>query len=219
MPPLYLSEADVKRLLDMRTAIEVVEEAFRQWADRKVCNVPRTRAKGNGIVVHTMSASADYLGLAGWKCYATTRAGAAFHLGLYDSRTGALIALIEAEWLGRLRTGGDNGGRGRMDGRRGGARSRSVRHGAASANAARSHLPGSADQASVRLQPRRNSPQDVRGRNERSRWGSMSCPSIARTRRPRNCRSWSRRRPARCRCSTASASPRERWSPRSDRIG
>lgn len=105
MPPLYLSEADVKRLLNMRTAIEVVEEAFRQWADRKVCNVPRTRAKGHGIVVHTMSASADYLGLAGWKCYATTRAGAAFHLGLYDSRTGAMIALIEAEWLGRLRTG------------------------------------------------------------------------------------------------------------------
>jgi ornithine cyclodeaminase/alanine dehydrogenase len=82
----------------------VVEEAFRQWADRKVCNVPRTRAKGSGIVVHTMSAAADYLGLAGWKCYASTRAGAVFHLGLYESATGAMIALIEAEWLGRLRT-------------------------------------------------------------------------------------------------------------------
>ena len=105
MPPMYLSESDVKRLLDMRVAIEVVEEAFRQWADHKVCNVPRTRAKGNGIVVHTMSAAADYLGLAGWKCYATTRAGAEFHVGLYDSRTGALTALIAAEWLGRLRTG------------------------------------------------------------------------------------------------------------------
>jgi ornithine cyclodeaminase/alanine dehydrogenase len=105
MPPLYLSESDVKRLLDMRVAIEVVEEAFRQWADHKVCNVPRTRAKGNGIVIHTMSASADYLGLAGWKCYATTRTGADFHLGLYDSRTGAMTALISADWLGRLRTG------------------------------------------------------------------------------------------------------------------
>ena len=105
MPPMYLSESDVKRLLDMRVAIEVVEEAFRQWADHKVCNVPRTRAKGNGIVVHTMSASADYLGMAGWKCYATTRAGAEFHVGLYDARTGTLTALIAAEWLGRLRTG------------------------------------------------------------------------------------------------------------------
>ncbi|HEX3997848.1 MAG TPA: ornithine cyclodeaminase family protein [Pirellulales bacterium] len=105
MPPLYLSESDVKKLLDMRTAIEVVEEAFRQWADHKVCNVPRTRAKGAGIVVHTMSAAADYLGLAGWKCYATTRANADFHVGLYDSRTGMLVALIAAEFLGRLRTG------------------------------------------------------------------------------------------------------------------
>jgi alanine dehydrogenase len=105
MAPMYLSESDVKRLLDMRMAIEVVEEAFRQWADRKVCNVPRMRAKGDGIVIHTMSASANYLGLAGWKCYSTTRAGAEFHIGLYDGRSGALTALIEAEWLGRLRTG------------------------------------------------------------------------------------------------------------------
>ena len=89
MPTLYLSESDVKRLLDMRAAIEVVEEAFRQWADHKVANVPRTRAKGDGIVVHTMSAAADYLQLAGWKCYATTRAGADFLVGIYDSRTGA----------------------------------------------------------------------------------------------------------------------------------
>lgn len=105
MPPLYLSEADVKRLLDMRTAIEVVEEAFRQWADHKICNVPRRRAKGDGIVVHTMSATADYLKLAGWKCYATTRGGTDFHVGLYDSRTGSLMALIAAEHLGSLRTG------------------------------------------------------------------------------------------------------------------
>ena len=71
-------------------------------------NVPRVRAKGNGIVLHTMSAAADYLELAGWKCYTTTRSGAQFHVGLYDSHTGALMALVEAERLGQLRTGADD---------------------------------------------------------------------------------------------------------------
>ncbi|HEV2971450.1 MAG TPA: ornithine cyclodeaminase family protein [Pirellulales bacterium] len=105
MPALYLSEADVNQLLDMRLAIEAVEEAFRQLADRKACNVPRVRAKAPGVVLHTMSAAAEYLGLAGWKCYATTRAGARFHVGLYDSRSADLLAIIEAGRLGQLRTG------------------------------------------------------------------------------------------------------------------
>jgi ornithine cyclodeaminase/alanine dehydrogenase-like protein (mu-crystallin family) len=105
MPALYLSESDVGRLLDMRMAIEAVEESFRQLADRKATNVPRVRAKGNGIVLHSMSAAAEYLGVAGWKCYATTRAGARFHAGFYDSRTADLLAIVEADRLGQLRTG------------------------------------------------------------------------------------------------------------------
>ncbi|HKD38628.1 MAG TPA: hypothetical protein VKB78_17570, partial [Pirellulales bacterium] len=102
MPALFLTESDVRGLLDMRLAIEVVEEAFRQMADRKAVNVPRVRAKGKGIVLHTMSAAADYLGLVGLKAYATSRAGAHFHLGLYDSNSAELIALVEADRLGQL---------------------------------------------------------------------------------------------------------------------
>ena len=75
---LYLTEADVARLLDMPSAVAAVEEAFRQLADGQAANVPRQRAIGRGIVVHSMSAAADYLGLAGWKCYTTTKAGAKF---------------------------------------------------------------------------------------------------------------------------------------------
>jgi ornithine cyclodeaminase/alanine dehydrogenase-like protein (mu-crystallin family) len=104
MPALFLTESDVRGLLDMRLAIEVVEEAFRQIADRKAVNVPRVRAKGAGVVLHTISAAADYLGLVGWKAYATARGGARFHVGLYDSRSAELVALIEADRLGQLRT-------------------------------------------------------------------------------------------------------------------
>ncbi len=102
---LYLSEADVAQLIDMPAVIEVVEEAFRQWAAGKAMNVPRARAKASGIVLHSMSAAAEYLGLVGWKNYTTTKTGAQFLIGLYDAETGDLECLIEADQLGQLRTG------------------------------------------------------------------------------------------------------------------
>jgi ornithine cyclodeaminase/alanine dehydrogenase len=67
--------------------------------------MPRQRAQSPGIILHTMCATAPWLGLAGWKCYTTTRHGARFLLGLYDAADGALIALVEADRLGQLRTG------------------------------------------------------------------------------------------------------------------
>jgi alanine dehydrogenase len=105
MAALYLTEQDVARLIDMRRAIEVIEEAFRQWADRKAMNVPRVRARAPGIVLHTMSAAAEYLSLVGWKCYTSTASGGRFLVGLHDARDGQLVALIEASRLGQLRTG------------------------------------------------------------------------------------------------------------------
>src|SRR6516165_429100 len=105
MTALYLTEADVRELLDMEIAIDVVEEAFRQLGQGGAMNVPRARAHGQGIYLHTMSAVASYLGYAGWKAYTTTAQGAKFHVGLYSTKTGELAALIEAGHLGQLRTG------------------------------------------------------------------------------------------------------------------
>jgi alanine dehydrogenase len=105
MPALYLTESDVARLIDIRLAIEVVEEAFCKLAAGEATNVPRQRAKATGIVLHSMSAGASYLGLVGWKCYTTTKTGARFLMGLYEANSGELAVLIEADRLGQLRTG------------------------------------------------------------------------------------------------------------------
>lgn len=109
MPLLFLSESDVERLLDMPLAIDVMREALTALAAGQAYNVPRVRARGTGIVLHSMCAVADYLGLAGWKQYTTTRHGARFHVGLYDQHSGELVALIEANRLGQLRTGAVTG--------------------------------------------------------------------------------------------------------------
>lgn len=109
MAALFLTEADVGRLLDIRRAIDLVEESFRRLAAGEATNVPRVRAIGQTSVLHAMSASADYLGYSGAKLYATVRGGARFHLALYSQASGELAALIEANRLGQLRTGATTG--------------------------------------------------------------------------------------------------------------
>jgi len=106
---LYLSEQDVTELLDLPTTIKAVDEAFRHWAEGGVDDSPRRRVKAKGFVLHSMSAAADYLGMACWKQYSTTRAGARFLVGLYDTSTGEQLALIEANRLGQLRTAAATG--------------------------------------------------------------------------------------------------------------
>src|SRR5580698_8602209 len=105
MAAIYLTEVDVQQLVDMPQAIDVVREAFRQLAAGKADNVPRVRARAPGVVLHSLSATAAYLGLVGWKVSTTTRSGAQFLVGLHDAVTGKCEALIEADRLGQLRTG------------------------------------------------------------------------------------------------------------------
>ncbi|MCX7423371.1 MAG: ornithine cyclodeaminase family protein [Planctomycetia bacterium] len=109
MPALFLTEDNVRELLDMPAAIEVVENLFRQLADGRVKNVPRARVIGGKMMLHTMSGVCEYLNIGGWKAYTTTRDKARFLVGLYDLATGETLAIIEADTLGQLRTGAASG--------------------------------------------------------------------------------------------------------------
>ena len=109
MAAIFLTEDHVRELLDMPTAIEVVRELFRELAIGRAKNVPRQRVQGGKLLLHTMSGVCEYLGIGGWKAYSTTREKSRFHVGLYDLASGELLALIEADFLGQLRTGAASG--------------------------------------------------------------------------------------------------------------
>lgn len=109
MKAMFLREQDVRYLMDMETSINVIEKAFRQLATESAVNQPRVRVGSAGTLLHTMSASAQYLGLVGWKAYTTTKTGARFHVAVYDYESGRMVALIEADYLGQLRTGAASG--------------------------------------------------------------------------------------------------------------
>ena len=109
MEVLYLSEADVERLLTMEMALEAVEAAFRAAASGQAQNHPRQRLASNGALLHYMAAADQTCGYFGLKLYTSSRAGVRFLVPLYRGDTGALVALLEADTLGRMRTGAASG--------------------------------------------------------------------------------------------------------------
>ena len=107
--PLYLSEADVAALLDPGDAVNAIEQCFRRMAAGEVEIAARRRLRLPEGALADMAASDLGLGLAGGKLYAATANGATFVVCLFDGETSELIALIEADQLGRLRTGAASG--------------------------------------------------------------------------------------------------------------
>ncbi|HZB35473.1 MAG TPA: ornithine cyclodeaminase family protein [Gaiellaceae bacterium] len=103
--PLYLTEADVERLLAPADAIAAVEGCFDRLARGEVENRPRIRQKANGGAFAVMSAVDHELKLAGVKSYAWVPGGTPFVVCLFDLERGELAAVIEADKLGQLRTG------------------------------------------------------------------------------------------------------------------
>jgi ornithine cyclodeaminase/alanine dehydrogenase-like protein (mu-crystallin family) len=108
-PTLFLSEDDVQRLLTMDMALEAVEQGLRRQALEEAQNIPRTRCQTDHVMLHVLSASAKPFGSVGLKAYTTTRQAARFYLMLFDGRSGALTALMQADYLGQVRTGAASG--------------------------------------------------------------------------------------------------------------
>jgi ornithine cyclodeaminase/alanine dehydrogenase-like protein (mu-crystallin family) len=109
MPVLLLNENDVRQLLTMDMALEGVEDGLRKLALDEGQNIARARTQTDHVMQHVMSAAAKTLGHLGFKAYTTGRKGNHFVVGLFDGRTGALEALIQADYLGQMRTGAASG--------------------------------------------------------------------------------------------------------------
>jgi len=103
--PLYLTEADVERLLAPVDAIAAVEGCFGRLARGEIQARPRVRQKADGGAFAVMSAVDHELKLAGVKSYAWVPSGTPFVVCLFDLERGELAAVIEADKLGQLRTG------------------------------------------------------------------------------------------------------------------
>jgi alanine dehydrogenase len=107
---LHISEDEVRSLLTMPMAVEAVEDISRKQASGEVVVHPRRRFEFNkGNFFHYMAA-ADYSdGYIAMKQYTYVHGKLQFMVPLYEMATGNLLALIEADYMGRLRTGAASG--------------------------------------------------------------------------------------------------------------
>jgi alanine dehydrogenase len=107
---LLLTEADVRSLLTMPIALEVVEDSLRQQGNGELVLHPRRRIKlPDNALLHYMAAGDSVRGYFGIKLYTAVRGVARFVVPLFRSTTGEMAALIEADALGQLRTGAASG--------------------------------------------------------------------------------------------------------------
>jgi alanine dehydrogenase len=108
MSAIYLTEADVQRLVTVKDAIATLEELFATWGQPSTANIPRRRARLPGGALNLMGASYGAKNVYGLKAYAAMKGGQ-FHTLLYSSVDGKLKAMIEADLFGQLRTGAASG--------------------------------------------------------------------------------------------------------------
>ncbi len=106
--PLYLTEDDVRSLVTVKDAIATLELLFETWPDPATVNLPRQRAPVGKGTFNLMGAAWGASELFGLKAYYGA-AGGRFHVLLYSARDGGLKAMIEADNLGRMRTGAASG--------------------------------------------------------------------------------------------------------------
>jgi len=107
---LHINESEVRQLLTMPMAIAAVEDISRKQAEGTVIVHPRRRFElpGGGFF-HYMAAMDTAAGFIGMKQYTYVKGRLCFLVPLYSIFTGELLALIEADYLGRQRTGAASG--------------------------------------------------------------------------------------------------------------
>jgi alanine dehydrogenase len=102
---LYLTEEQVGELLTPADAVAAIEACFERMARGAVENRPRYRVRLEHGALAVMAASDLELGYAVAKVYSGFKSGARFVVLLFSTTSPELVAVIDADRLGQLRTG------------------------------------------------------------------------------------------------------------------
>lgn len=107
---LLISESEVQQLLPMNVALEAIEECFRRMGEGRAKLQMRQRLElpEKGFL-HYMAGADAASGYMGMKIYTSVAGALRFIVPLYRAATGELLALMEANHLGQIRTGAASG--------------------------------------------------------------------------------------------------------------
>ncbi len=100
---LVLTEAEVRELLTVEEAVGALEAALRDQGLGRALSLPRQQIRTGPGLFHLKAGAVS--GWLGFKAYTIFPGGERFDCLLFDGQTGELRAVIQADHLGRLRTG------------------------------------------------------------------------------------------------------------------
>jgi alanine dehydrogenase len=105
----YITEDDVAATLDVATTIGLLDRAARAQAAGEAMSMPRQRPRTGRTTLQVLPAAYD--GRLAHKTYITgaARGGVRFWVTLFDAQAGTMLAIIEADVLGQIRTGAASG--------------------------------------------------------------------------------------------------------------
>lgn len=102
---LWLTEADVAGHVPMDDAIDALERNLIEIADGAAFNVPKALGSlGDGGAMHALASASPRLGVCGFKTWVHTPNGAKAVFALFGTNDGSLLAMMEANTLGQIRT-------------------------------------------------------------------------------------------------------------------
>ena len=106
---LLLKEKDVEQLLTMPMALELMERVHREYSSGQAIDVPRERTRVPKAGLHILQGAVPSAGVFGYKAYTSSREGVRFIVYAFNTERGNLEAIVEADFLGMMRTGATGG--------------------------------------------------------------------------------------------------------------
>jgi alanine dehydrogenase len=106
---LFISEKDVLDLFPMEAALQRIEESFVAQANHQAASQVRHRMFLPNVSLHYMAGAWAGENLLGLKVYTVARGNMRFVVLLFDANKGELLAMVEADHMGRIRTGAASG--------------------------------------------------------------------------------------------------------------
>ena len=106
---LFLTESDVCDLLPMDRALDCVEASLVAQGNDRAVNRSRERILLPHVSLHYMAGALPESRHVGMKIYSVAKESLQFFVLLFDTESGRLLSLIQADHLGRIRTGAASG--------------------------------------------------------------------------------------------------------------